>query len=230
MDYEKAYKEALERASKLQENSNGMILKKLLWNIFPELKESEDERMLREIKRYIKEQGDKPTGLPNGTVAISDMIAWLEKQGEKKPVEENKGNIWGISSNWSEEELTEFEKMLRYVLECYSDHEFETKPEIEALKLNAKSLLDLARNEIRKEEQEKLGTLEMPIDPLNPYYQKGRENALKSIPKWKKAEKDEELDCHVAIQQDGRVVLSDFVQKDEYYITLDVLKTLPKEE
>lgn len=87
MDYEKAYKEALERASKLQENSNGMILKKLLWNIFPELKESEDERMLREIKRYIKEQGDKPTGLPNGTVAISDMIAWLEKQGEKKPAD-----------------------------------------------------------------------------------------------------------------------------------------------
>lgn len=42
--------------------------------------ESEDERMLREIKRYIKEQGDKPTGLPNGTVAVSDMIAWLEKQ------------------------------------------------------------------------------------------------------------------------------------------------------
>ncbi len=49
--------------------------------VIPELKESEDERMLREIKRYIKEQGDKPTGLPNGTVAVSDMIAWLEKQG-----------------------------------------------------------------------------------------------------------------------------------------------------
>lgn len=53
--------------------------------LIPELAESEDERMLREIKRYIKEQGDKPTGLPNGTVPVSDMIAWLEKQSEKKP-------------------------------------------------------------------------------------------------------------------------------------------------
>ena len=52
--------------------------------LIPEFGESEDERMLREIKRYIKEQGDKPTGLPNGTVAVSDMIAWLEKQKEQK--------------------------------------------------------------------------------------------------------------------------------------------------
>lgn len=43
-------------------------------------KQQEDKRMLREIKRYIKEQGDKPTGLPNGTVAVADMITWLEKQ------------------------------------------------------------------------------------------------------------------------------------------------------
>lgn len=54
--------------------------KEAIQTVIPELAESEDERMLREIKRYIKEQGDKPTGLPNGTVAISDMIAWLEKQ------------------------------------------------------------------------------------------------------------------------------------------------------
>ena len=37
--------------------------------------ESEDEKMLREIKRYIKEQGNKPTGLPNGTAAVADMLA-----------------------------------------------------------------------------------------------------------------------------------------------------------
>lgn len=59
--------------------------REVLEAIIPELAESEDERMLREIKRYIKEQGDKPTGLPNGTVAISDMIAWFEKQKEHKP-------------------------------------------------------------------------------------------------------------------------------------------------
>ena len=55
--------------------------------IIPELAESEDERMFREIKRYLKEQGDKPTGLPNGTVAVSDMITWLEKQEEEEGYE-----------------------------------------------------------------------------------------------------------------------------------------------
>lgn len=64
---------------------------KVFEEIFPQLKESEDERMLREIKQYIKEQGDKPTGLPNGTVAVADMLAYLEKQLEKqkeqKPVD-----------------------------------------------------------------------------------------------------------------------------------------------
>ena len=74
-------------------------------------------------------------------------------------------------------------------------------PSIEEVKEEAEILLDLARKDV-----------------------------LKDLPKWKKAKKDEELDCHVAIQQDDRVVLSDFVQEDEYYITLDVLKTLPKEE
>ena len=82
MTYEKKYKEALKEAKKLY---GKYCIDNVLEKLFPELKESEDERMLREIKRYIKEQGDKPTGLPNGTVAVSDMIAWLEKQGEQKP-------------------------------------------------------------------------------------------------------------------------------------------------
>lgn len=65
------------------------------WKVLvPELTESEDERMLREIKRYIKEQGDKPTGLPNGTVAVSDMIAWLEKQKETIHISENGMLAW----------------------------------------------------------------------------------------------------------------------------------------
>lgn len=88
MDYKKKYKEALEKLQEaLAPTEDGCKISGLtrdcLENIFPELKESEDEKMLREIKRYIKEQGDKPTGLPNGTASVSDMIAWLEKQ--KKP-------------------------------------------------------------------------------------------------------------------------------------------------
>jgi hypothetical protein len=42
-NYKQRYKEALERAQKMQENSNGMILKKWLWGVFPELKEKGGE-------------------------------------------------------------------------------------------------------------------------------------------------------------------------------------------
>lgn len=56
------------------------------------------------------------------------------------------------------EELTEFEKVVQSML---NEPHFQ---DIEAVKQFSKTLLDLARKEIRKEQQEKLGTLEMPID------------------------------------------------------------------
>ena len=76
----RAYDEALTTAKRIISKNCSEVEELCLKCVFPELAESEDEKMLREIKRYLKEQGDKPTGLPNGTVAVSDMIAWLEKQ------------------------------------------------------------------------------------------------------------------------------------------------------
>ena len=66
----------------LTQGVDPLITREDVQDFFPELAESEDERMIREIKRYIKEQGDKPSGLPNGTAAVNDMLSWLEKQGE----------------------------------------------------------------------------------------------------------------------------------------------------
>ena len=87
MDYEQKYKEALERARKLQENS---ILKRWLWKVFPELAESEDEKIRKELIKFVK-------------VNIPDeerYIAQLEKQGEKQ----QNTSIWkhwknGIAGN-----------------------------------------------------------------------------------------------------------------------------------
>ena len=70
-----------EAINKVRQMSLPKETMEILEALAPELAESEDERMIREIKRYIKEQGDKPNGLPNGTVAVADMIAWLEKRG-----------------------------------------------------------------------------------------------------------------------------------------------------
>lgn len=73
------YNKALERAQKMQENSNGMILKKWLWGVFPEVKESEDERIRKEIIRILKGK----TGYTSKE-DTDKYVAWLEKQGEQK--------------------------------------------------------------------------------------------------------------------------------------------------
>lgn len=73
MNYEEKYKNALERANKLYEQ--GTITESLGY-VFPELKESEDERIRKAIIAYISH--DQHCGVSN-----ADMIAWLEKQDNK---------------------------------------------------------------------------------------------------------------------------------------------------
>lgn len=75
MDYEKKYKEALERARDLMTNQNPPAFDKdLISLIFPELKESEDERIKREILELVSIAG-------NGN-QFEEIKDWLEKQGE----------------------------------------------------------------------------------------------------------------------------------------------------
>lgn len=78
MDYEKRYKEALERARKIE---NGEPLDvpdgtHIPVAIFPELKESEDEKIRKQIISFLKEfEYDHYRSLD-----FSSWIAWLEKQ------------------------------------------------------------------------------------------------------------------------------------------------------
>ena len=71
----KAYDEALERAEKLQENSKGMILKKWLWNVFPELQKSNDEKIKERVVATIHLYYGEPL-----EDEAKEMIVWLEKQ------------------------------------------------------------------------------------------------------------------------------------------------------
>ena len=101
--------------------------------IFPELKESEDERIRKEMIFYFTEEIPQ-CSIQEHADKMKEFIVWLEKQGQHanflskiqvgdkvtrnkdgvlvnlsqlnrvaKP-EENKGNIEGISPNWSEED------------------------------------------------------------------------------------------------------------------------------
>ena len=76
MDYEKEYKNALKRAKDCHVNKKLSELvdnaQQLCEYIFPELKMSKDEKIKREIIKFLKENKDFP----------EDWIAWLKKQGE----------------------------------------------------------------------------------------------------------------------------------------------------
>ena len=80
MDYEKKYKEALELARVAAFNGHQSLME----GIFPELKESEDERIRKEIQSTIK-QLDKDSTICGKKYDYNQWLAWLEKQGEQKP-------------------------------------------------------------------------------------------------------------------------------------------------
>ena len=90
MDYEKRYKDALRRAKKLY--GQGTITECLGW-IFPEIKESKDEKNIKDLIDELKCslraancQNDACGGGHEKRIALLEWgIAWLEKQGEQHP-------------------------------------------------------------------------------------------------------------------------------------------------
>ena len=80
MDYEKKYNDALN----LAKSYYGEGCNEFLDTIFPELAESEDERIRKAIIELLKEVGRDDTGISEN---VKCMIAYLEKQKEQKPYE-----------------------------------------------------------------------------------------------------------------------------------------------
>lgn len=75
MDYEKKYKEAFERME--THVKDGRFSQEFAALIFPELKESDDEKIRKEIKAFIKSRGSQIT-----QSKTDGWLAWLKKQGE----------------------------------------------------------------------------------------------------------------------------------------------------
>lgn len=76
MNYEKKYKEALERASKLRVQNPFDTVSQMMEHVFPELRESEDEKIRKEIISFMT---DSLNWFPKKETKES-WIAWLEKQ------------------------------------------------------------------------------------------------------------------------------------------------------
>jgi len=115
MDYEKEYKEARERA---KEYSASEVVKNIIEYIFPELKESEDEKVKKAIKYSLDYMFTNNTTIFE--VNKEQCIAWLEKQSELKPVswteedEKTVGNLLSELSNLSTRNLIKEETRKKY--------------------------------------------------------------------------------------------------------------------
>lgn len=83
----RAYDQAIERANELLYVSDKDSLQyKTIESIFPELKESEDQKIKKSFVRLIKSFHDVNFPTPENFTR-KDMLDWLEKQGEQKPIE-----------------------------------------------------------------------------------------------------------------------------------------------
>lgn len=83
MDYEKKYKEALRKATKIYRDDDERI-KHYMEVLFPELAESEDDRIRKELVAFLEELSKlgKDTNFDRWkTSDCANWIAWLEKQG-----------------------------------------------------------------------------------------------------------------------------------------------------
>jgi len=92
MDYEKKYKEEIDRATQLWEC--GDITRENLEYLFPELKESEDEKIRKAIIEFFESQDDNTT---YSLVQKKDILAWFEKQGES---DETKAKIFLMNKGY----------------------------------------------------------------------------------------------------------------------------------
>lgn len=93
MDYEKKYNKALAIARDFYNSTeyakSHAEIKATYEAIFPELSESSDERIRKEILEYFEQFENKELR----GVDISDWITWLEKQKEQKPVTSNNSRM-----------------------------------------------------------------------------------------------------------------------------------------
>ena len=78
-----------------------MILKKWVEQVFPELAESEDERVRKAMIGFFKHEREEGITVLHYGVNIERMIAWLENQGEQKPT-------------WSEEDENRINRLIAY--------------------------------------------------------------------------------------------------------------------
>ena len=94
-NYKEKYDNLVEtlKSARNDEGKNGYTFKSVIDSILPELRESEDEKIREELIDRFKSLK------PNFSwyeIPIDDILSWLEKQKEQKPVEIVNGEDYGV--------------------------------------------------------------------------------------------------------------------------------------
>ena len=95
MNYEKAYKEALEKARQFSEHPLQEDSSSIVEYIFPELKESEDEK----IRKWLIDWAKAVNWSEQFTISKEQVLAWLEKQKSVGEIVERCKKSWYNEEN-----------------------------------------------------------------------------------------------------------------------------------
>lgn len=128
----KAYDEAVERARKIHNDTEFDYEKGMVEEIFPELAMSEDEKIRKKFIKLVK-MSSEVGGFALHKWEADEMLAWLEKQGEQKPIinvppREVILAIWDLGNEWKEltngSISTEYGTQLDYIQKHWHESEY----------------------------------------------------------------------------------------------------------
>ena len=122
----KAYDEAIKRAREYDFSLTGVCAGDVIEDIFPELKESEDEKIRGKLVEYFLHYPDHE--ITYYDLKADSVIAWLEKQGEETiPLKEIILNVWELGNYWKELTKgvcnTEYGRQLDYIVKHWKEGE-----------------------------------------------------------------------------------------------------------
>ena len=133
IDYKEKYEKAVQAAMLAKQDTESAVTVQTLEEIFPELRESEDERIRKAIIKFI--DGDYTQRWITDETKAS-WIDWLEKQSEQKPIEWTMDNV---------EELTEFENAMMHIGgSFFGEHQGLDPNDTFVVKEQARILLEMA--------------------------------------------------------------------------------------
>lgn len=150
IDYKEKYEQAMERARQFIEKPYLEDSAGIVRHIFPELAESEDEKMVKFIQIQLFNIKKTITENYELDAKLTKAIDWLEKQGKTSPILSNSLDTGKVEQKtaWSEEDQEIWEEISNLLWEgfkkTYTKFSWDEikgwiKPKIESFKVRAQS-------------------------------------------------------------------------------------------